>query len=520
MQLRPRGVILLNMDCDVYQLKIKYDNTIGKFGIVFIDSKEAASLNREVILEKVRSITSRFDDTKEGDINIQYLDDEKNFVNLTDDQSCIWDLLRCAVPVPNADFKRINLRIEESNSPLPRSQLSSSRKRIGERNQLSPSNMPSSSKETKSSSLSRRSLHFHTPSSSVSSAMNQKTGTVRPQKQPDRFTDAAVRVPIFASPLEKFLETQKLKLTRLQEDERKIVDRIDIFQVKKNARSSSTGPTCSNCHRQEGHNRLNCPYDACDSSFHCGAINKHPDEKSQLKEYEKQRQELKKEIMSLRNEIAAKEAATRSIQQRYVYQVRQQLIESDPQRYLHYGNDGQRVENWFQLNRDAKKLEVLLKGKLPRPDSDIRGLLFQAELDGPQSQNNSSINKSGKTSVRNPYKKLWQDKGVDWPMKNTEDLCSVSVGEENNTSDENDTLDCDDYLLAIGIRESLKHSASEDMYTRRDQTPTLFATSSSTSSPSINPSQATCVNSNKNEQLCGLDALAEACNTVSDGDGR
>ena len=101
--------ILLNMDCNVYWLKIKYDNTIGKFGIVFIDWKEAASLNREVILEKVCSITSRFDNTKEGDINIQYLDNEKNFVSLTEDQSCIWDLLCCAVPVSNADFKHINL---------------------------------------------------------------------------------------------------------------------------------------------------------------------------------------------------------------------------------------------------------------------------------------------------------------------------------------------------------------------------------------------------------------------------
>ena len=103
-------------------------------------------------------------------------------------------------------------------------------------------------------------------------------------------------------------------------------------------------------------------------------------------------------------------------------------------------------------------------------------------------------------------------------MKCTEGLGSVSIGEENNISDENVALDCDNYLLAIGIWESLKHSASEEMKTRKDQTPTLFATSSSTRAPSINPSQATCVNSNKNKQLCGLDALGEACNTVSDGD--
>jgi hypothetical protein len=110
----------------------------------------------------------------------------------------------------------------------------------------------------------------------------------------------------------------------------KIVECINVFQVKKNTSSTAnTGPTCSNCHRQERHNRLNCPYFACDTSFHWGAINRHPDEKAQLKEYEKQHQDLKKQISSLRNEPAVKEAATKSIQQRYVYQERQQLIESD-----------------------------------------------------------------------------------------------------------------------------------------------------------------------------------------------
>ena len=104
----------------IYQLKIKYDNIKGKYGMVFIDSNEVALLNRETILEKVRSITSRFNDSKEEELKIQYLDDEKNFVNLSNDKSCVRELLRCAVQVKNAEFKRITLQIEESSSPLPR----------------------------------------------------------------------------------------------------------------------------------------------------------------------------------------------------------------------------------------------------------------------------------------------------------------------------------------------------------------------------------------------------------------
>ena len=64
---------------------------------------------------------------------------------------------------------------------------------------------------------------------------------------------------------------------------------------------------------------------------------------------------------------------------------------------MNTGDNRQCVENWFQLNQYAKKLEVYLKGKPPRPESDIQGLLSQAEI-----ENSSRIictNNSGKTSV-------------------------------------------------------------------------------------------------------------------------
>ena len=557
------------MDCNeaVYQLKIKYDNTKGKYGIVFIDSNEAALLNRETILEKVRSITSRFNDSKEEELKIQYLDDEKNFVNLSSDVSCVRELLRCAVQVENANFKRITLQIEESSSPLPRAQPQSQQSSLGRRRfcqqtVVSPSSMPSNPKEKKTGSFSRRSLDF--------------PPRQNPQNVPSTSSTAHgtfMKAPIFASPLEKFLGSQKEKLRRLEEDERKVVENINVFQMNKNTcppNTGQSGPTCSNCHRQERHNRLNCPYVTCDTSFHCGAINRHPEEKAQLKEYQKQHQDIKNELSSLRNEIAVKEAATKSIQQRYVYQVRQQLIQSDPERYLNTGDNGQRVENWFQLNQDAKKLEVYLKGKLPRPQSDIQGLLSQAEI-----ENSSRIictNNSGKTSVRNPYKKLWQDRGVQWPKKSVHSTSVASeeainstgnlratlleeenelwqldrdadrpekfvgslnfANEESNPADylSTDVSNCNDYFLAIGIRESLRCSKSKDMSAPESDVHQGFQVSHEgegtsarglcvKSSSSFTHSSKTIPPNDENsveEQYCGLDALAEACKTAAD----
>lgn len=61
-------------------------------------------------------------------------------------------------------------------------------------------------------------------------------------------TGTLVKAPIFASPLEKFLGSQKEKLRRLEEDERKVVENINVFQMNKNTRSANTaqsGPTCN-----------------------------------------------------------------------------------------------------------------------------------------------------------------------------------------------------------------------------------------------------------------------------------
>jgi len=68
-----------------------------------------------------------------------------------------------------------------------------------------------------------------------------------------------------------------------------------------------------------------------------------------------------------------KQAAANSM--RYVYKVRRHLIESDPGRYLTTVDDGQCIESWFLLNKDAKQLEVIMKGKLPAPGANLKQIL-------------------------------------------------------------------------------------------------------------------------------------------------
>ena len=122
-------------------------------------------------------------------------------------------------------------------------------------------------------------------------------------------------------------------------------------------------------------------YRCCETFFNCGAIRKHPEEKEQLKELEKQRQEVLKDIESVRNAMKVKQAAAKSIQWRYVYKVRRHLVESNPGRYLTTGDDRQSIENWFLLNKDAKQLEEILKGKLPTPGAILNEIVSAEKCD-------------------------------------------------------------------------------------------------------------------------------------------
>lgn len=107
---------------------------------------------------------------------------------------------------------------------------------------------------------------------------------------------------------------------------------------------------------------------------------------------------------------------------------------------MNVGPDGMQVENWFHLNKDAKKLEHILKGKLPSPGFDIKTAITELN----PTLNKSVIN-SGKTSVGNPYRKLWQDQGVVWPATSTSSTSTTTSTQPQS----------DDFMLAMGIQKSL-----------------------------------------------------------------
>ncbi len=107
---------------------------------------------------------------------------------------------------------------------------------------------------------------------------------------------------------------------------------------------------------------------------------------------------------------------------------------------------------------------------------------------------------------------LWQvDSDAEWPEKSVGSLSFAS--EETNPDDylHADVFNCtgDGYWLAMGIRESLKES--NNMSTKSNN----MSTQEPSQEPNVHQGFQD-QNSNNKQFSSGLDALAEACNTVAD----
>ena len=126
-------------------------------------------------------------------------------------------------------------------------------------------------------------------------------------------------------------------------------------------------PCCSKCHLRtgRGHNHLNCDLEKCVSYSFFGKIEKHPEvfSKSTLKKLEKEEIAVTKDINKLESELKVKEAALKSITNRFAYKVRKLLIMSNKDLYTKRLSDGTVIEVWQLINRDIKVLERKQEGE-------------------------------------------------------------------------------------------------------------------------------------------------------------
>ena len=283
------------------------------------------------------------------------------------------------------------------------------------------------------------------------------------------------------SPLQVFLQEKQ----KAVDNQRRRVSQLRSNLVGKESlltggSATSTGssrkPVCGNCH-MEGHNRLNCEFGQCLSVEYCNLLDKHPDEKKEMASIKRQLKSEEKKLEQLEEELTAKAATASSVQNRFSYKMRASLIDSCPEKYLSTTTDGRTVENWHAINRDSKRLEKICRGKVPE-SSDLRHLL--SEEVGLGTENSEPARMS--TSVRNPYKRLWQERGVRWPSATSTANSSISSPCFNQSTasptpyfsqspvvgcpQKEHTVDAfyrqqDDFVLNLAIKESLKSQCAD-----------------------------------------------------------
>ena len=215
------------------------------------------------------------------------------------------------------------------------------------------------------------------------------------------------QVTTVSSPLELYITSQQEQVKRQTLKVEAIQRKIDAYKGGRTPTALiSSLPDCSKCHLREGHNRLHCPYPmSCSSIVYCKNINKHPEEKTVLKELIKQGTDEGNKLASMREDLNLKQQAASKVTLRYVNRVKGTIIATDREKYTREVN-GKVIEDWHKINRDSKILEKSFKGKIPSPEEAKK--VLSSSLSPPQ----LSV---GKTSVHNPYKMLWNSHGVLWP---------------------------------------------------------------------------------------------------------
>ncbi len=255
------------------------------------------------------------------------------------------------------------------------------------------------------------------------------------------------------SSIESYIAHQKQKIKSQEAKIESLEEELAEYTAQRMLPSTSSLPCCSKCHRKEGHNRLNCPYPmACSSALFCGNIDKHPDDKQTVKQKTKQLTEKRKSLEVMKEELKNREKSSASVPKRYTARVKETLIKSNPEKYFCFVN-GIQIEDWRLINQDSKILEKEFKGKIPTAE-EARETIEEFE-DQAFLKDRETV--TGKTSVRNPYKKLWQDRGISWPHRETKsnDDSSLVQSPQRKRAAVMSPAEENDFHLAMAMQESL-----------------------------------------------------------------
>jgi hypothetical protein len=370
---------------------------------VYLDHLQVYDFKSLVLI--IRQKISFLNFIADTDLRLEYEDDEGTFVRLEDgDKDAFMDALRCAKAVEGTDSRRLKIRVSESSTPQRKLQkLSFSPDAVLFRDvsinkDLSsdysaysiPSPATSSASSSASSRPARKQLNFEArmPSSTTTTTNPPKTINHR-------------------SPLERYLADAETQVSKQAAMVQKAQDRVDRFELAiPIVAKPKVSPSCGLCHRREKHNRVNCPYKPykCESVFTCGDLEKHKDEKDELKRLQQELNTEKQKLKKLELQLKCKKESQTKTVNSFNAKMRKRLVASNEAKYL---SDGR--ENWRVINMDLSLLDQHFKGKVPDDNIDLQEVLEDIRIRRlPGSKHCDQV------------KELWKMKGITWPGSSTE----------------------------------------------------------------------------------------------------
>lgn len=370
----------------------------------------------------------------DAELRVQYTDDENTLITLRANDSFL-DAWRCASNVPGTAFRRLKININWQPKSTPEL-ISAKRQEIRE-GRYSETGGESRRKLKFGENFSKQSSSFSTNTSQTAKSGSSvfesshcsthspipeaETQRINPLSSPPRKQQRLVTCgppeqgTLNTGPPSKFMSPLDLlisdKTKEVTEEKKKVMEKekeVQELSAKygKQAGIDYSKPACTNCHRRERHNRLNCPYKAhpCQSAEICGDLNKHKDEKDILSRAVNELNTAKKSLEKLQRGLSTKIALKNQTTNSFSSVMRSRLINECKPRYL----SSQGFENWRQVNMDLKKLEAHFKGKIPSADVSLLEALTEY---------NKKIMRLGQLKQKaqyqgNPVRTLWELKGI------------------------------------------------------------------------------------------------------------
>ena len=381
-------------------LKIFYGKKNEKCQNVYIDTSKV--IDFRTLVTVIRQKISYLNFITDTDLRIEYEDDEGTFVRLDDtDPDAFFDAQRCAKVVQGTDSRRLKLRVSESSTPQRKLQKLS----------YSPDAMC-----TRSVSENNVSLDDAASSNPSRSSSTTSSSFSRPVRKYLNFAARATSSTNYTSPLERYLKDAEMQVSVQTDLVKKAQNNIDEFNSSI-PNIDKRSPSCSLCHRRENHNRVNCPYKPykCESAFTCGDLEKHKDEKDQLKQLQQELNTEKQKLKKLELQLKSKKESQTKTVISFNSQMRNRLVESNHAKYL--SKEGK--EKWRVINMDLSLLDQHFKGKVPDDDTDLQEALEYI-----------SMHRLPGSKHCDQVKELWKRKGLKWPGSVVASEVPMPVDEE------------------------------------------------------------------------------------------